>query len=310
MQKNNYVIVSNDKIVIDNKISKILAEINIKDIEIIKYDMSEVLISTVIEELDTYNFLSPCKLVVCYNCTFLEGEANKEIKLLKNYLLNFGDNYLVMVSSKVSDKKEIKELLANNVEVIDSGISSEVLVKNNLEKFKMENKTVKYFVSYCLSNNEKILNELEKIKHYKNDDPNNIITVEDIDRIAIREYDEDIFDLVNAIVRRNKKLSFDIYSRIIKKEKDTINIIASVASQIRILYSVKVLSNMKMGVEAMAKIIDVKPRAVSIALDNCYNFSEKKLLNLLNELADIDYKSKSSSSTSGVLLFRTFLLNI
>ena len=118
--KKNYLIVSNDKIVIDNKISKILSEINSKEIEIIKYDMSEITIPFVIEELDTYNFLSNCKMVICYNSTFIEGEANKDIKALKNYILNPSDNYLVLVATKISDKKEIKELLDSGIEVIDS----------------------------------------------------------------------------------------------------------------------------------------------------------------------------------------------
>lgn len=308
--KNNYLIVSNDKIVIDNKVSKILSDIKIQDLEIIKYDMSEVLISTVIEELDTYNFLSSCKMVICYNCLFIEGENNKELKILKNYITNSSDNYLVLIASKISDKKEIKDLLSSNIEIIDSGISSEVLVKNNLGRYKMENKTVKYFVSYCLANNEKILNELEKIKQYKATDYNDIITVADIDKIAIREYDEDIFDLVNAIVRRDKKKSFDIYSRIMQKEKDIVNIVASLASQIRLLYSVKILSNNRMSIDSMAKILNVKSRAISIALENCYNFSEKKLLYLLNELADIDYKTKSGNTYSNISIFKNFLMNI
>jgi DNA polymerase-3 subunit delta len=228
---------------------------------------------------------------------------------LKNYINNPSDNYLVLVASKVSDKKEIKELLSNNIEIIDSGISSEVLVKNNLGKFKMENRTVKFLVSYCLGNNEKILNELEKIKQYKFFDNNDVITTDDIEMIAIKEYDDDIFDLVNAIVRKEKKKSFDIYFRLMKKEKDIINIVASVSSQIRLLYSVKILSEKRMSVESMAKMLNVKTRAVSIALENCYNFSEKKLLYLLNELADIDFKSKSGSY-SNFLLFRNFLINI
>ena len=308
--KKNYLIVSNDKIVIDNKISKILSEINSKEIEIIKYDMSEITIPFVIEELDTYNFLSNCKMVICYNSTFIEGEANKDIKALKNYILNPSDNYLVLVATKISDKKEIKELLDSGIEVIDSKISSEVLVKNNLKEFKMENKTVKYFVSYCLSNNEKILNELEKLKHYKADSSDKIITVEDIDKVVIKEYDEDIFDLVNAIAQRNKNKCFDVYSRLFQKEKDTVNIIASIASQIRILYNVKILSQKRMPIDSIAKILKVKSGAVSIALNNCGNFSEKKLLYLLNELADIDYKTKSGQIQSSDLAFKTFLMSI
>lgn len=309
-KKHNFIIVSEDKIVIDSKISKIIedSELNLKETEIVKIDMSEKLISNIIEELDTYNFLSNCKVVICYNCKFIEGEVNSEIKYLKSYLANPGENYLIMIASKVSDKKEIKELV-KDIEIIDSKISSELLIKRNLQEFKMENNTVKYFVAYCLGNNEKILNELEKIKCYKQSDPNKLITPEDINKLVLKDYDEDIFDLVNAIAKKDKENAFAVYTRLIKKEKDAINIVASIASRIRLLYSVKVLSNSRKSVNEMAKIINVKTMAVSIALENSYNFSEKKLLSLLNELAEIDYKTKSGNTT-GNILFETFLMGL
>lgn len=307
--KHNFLIVSEDKIVIDSKISKILSEISSKEREIIKYDMAETTISSVIEELDTYNFLSVCKVVICYNCTFIDKEPNKELKLLKKYLENPSDNYLVMISAAISDKKDIKDLLSNNVEIIESGISSEVLVKNNLNGFIMDNRTVKYFVSYCLSNNEKILNELNKLKAYKADDNNKTITIQDIEKIVLKEYDEDIFDLVNAIARRDKNNIFDIYLRLIENERDAVNIIASISSQLRLLYSVKVLKDDRVSINEMATIINVKPRAISIALENCDNFSYTKLLSLLNELSEIDFKSKSGK-TSGNTLFEMFLMSV
>ena len=309
-KKHNFIIVSDDKIVIDSKINKIIEDENLKknEAEVIKIDMLENSISDLLEELDTYNFLSNYKIVICYNCKFLEGEANAELKKLKAYVENPSDNYLIMITSKISDKKDIKELI-KDIEVIDSGISTELLIKRNLEEFKMENKTVKYFANYCLRNNEKILNELEKIKCYKYNDPLKIITEEDINKLVIRDYDEDIFDLVNAIAHNDKNKAFDIYERIIKKQKDSITIIASIASQIRLLYSVRFLSDKKKNVNEIAKIVNVKPIAVSIALENCYNYSEKKLISLLNELADIDYKIKSGN-TNGNTLFEIFLMGL
>ena len=65
-----------------------------------------------------------------------------------------------------------------------------------------------------------------------------------------------------------------------------------------------------MSVDSIAKILKVKSGAVSIALNNCGNFSERKLLYLLNELADIDYKTKSGQIASSDLAFKTFLMSI
>ena len=303
---NNYVIVSDDKVTIDNYINKIIKDNKLKDFEIIKYDYPDVSISTVLEELNTYNFLSNIKLIVYNNCSFLSKDKDKGLDELKKYLTNPSDNYFVMISDVIDDKKDIFKC---NIEVLSNKVSSELLIKNNLEDYIMDNRTIKYLADYCLDNNEKILNELDKIKCYKMSENDKNITKEDIDNIAIRDYDEDIYDLVNAIAAKNKDRAFDLYTRISKKEKDSVNIIASISSQIRMLYSVKILTEKKYKPQDIAAILGVKPYAVTMALENCNNYSTKKLLSFLNTLADIDYKSKSGLGR-GNILFEIFLLNL
>ena len=303
---NNYIIVSDDKVTIDNYINKIIKDNKLKDFEIIKYDYPDVSISTVLEELNTYNFLSNIKLIVYNNCSFLSKDKDKGLDELKKYVMNPSDNYFVMINDVIDDKKDIFKC---NIELLSNKISSELLIKNNLEGYVMDSRTIKYLADYCLNNNEKILNELDKIKCYKMSENDKNITKEDIDNIAIRDYDEDIYDLVNAIAAKNKDRAFDLYTRISKKEKDSVNIIASISSQIRMLYSVKILSEKKYKPQDIATILGVKPYAVTMALENCNNYSTKKLLSFLNTLADIDYKSKSGLGR-GNILFEIFLLNI
>lgn len=306
MTKNNYIIVSDDKITIDKHINKIIKDNKLFDAEIIRCDYPEITINTILEEINTYNFLSNCKLIIYNNCSFLSKDNDKSLKDLNNYLSNPSDNYLILINNELNDKKE---LCKDNLEIINDNVSSEDLIKNNLDSFSMDYSTIKYFANYCLNNNEKILNELDKIKCYKLSENDKNITKDDIDNIAIKDYDEDIFDLVNAIAEKNKNKAFALYNRIIQKEKDSINIIASVASKIRTLYSVKVLSESRIKPQEIATILGVKPYAVQSALEKCNNFSTKKLLQFLDKLADIDYKSKCGLG-KGNTLFEIFLLNL
>ena len=306
--KNSFVIISNDKVNIDLNIKKIIKKINIKDLEIVKFDYPDSSIDTVLEELDSFNLLSSCKLVIYYNCQFLNKEADKSIKQLKKYLDNQSDNFLIMVNDLISEKKDIKELL-NNVIILNEVISSNKIVVDNLDDLKMDNRVIDYFCNYCLNNNEKILNELEKIKNYKFEDENKNVTIEDINNIVIRDYNDDIFDLVNAIIKKNKTRAFELYYRLIQKEKDSVNIIGSIASSIRNLYSVKTLSEKKYKPNNISELLGIKPYAVQIALENCNNYSSKKLLTLLDTLADIDYKTKSGNGDSNIL-FELLLLSL
>ncbi len=307
-KKNNYIIISTDKVTEENHINSILKDNKLNDdsVEIIKYDYPDVTIDTVLEDLNTYNFLSNCKVIIYNSCSFLSKDNDKSLKELNKYLENPSDNYLIMITDVLNEKKEINK---DNIEIIDGKISSEDLIKKNLEQCSMDSKTIKYLADYCLYNNEKILNELNKIKCYKLSEEDKNITKEDIDNIAIRDYDEDIYDLVNAIAEKNKNKAFELYGRISQKEKDSINIIASVASKIRTLYSVKVLSENRVKPSEIATILGVKPYAVQSALEKCNNFSTKKLLSFLNMLADIDYKSKSGIG-KGNTLFEIFLINL
>lgn len=306
--KNNYAIISDDKITIDSKINEIIKKINNKNLDIIKFDYNEQDIDIVLEELNTYNFLANCKLVIYENCSFLSKDSDKKVKDLKKYLDNSTDNYLVLINNSLSEKKEITELL-KNVEIIKGNINIESVIKNNLDDFKMDSKTINYFKTYCLNNNEKIINELNKLKCYKMNETDKNINIDDINNIVIRNYDDDIFDLVNKIIKKDKNNAFELFYRILSKEKDTINIIASVAGSIRNLYSAKILHEKNYKQNEIAEILNIKPYAVQIALENSYNYSSKKLIFLLDLLSDMDYKTKSGNGQAKIL-FEMFLLSL
>jgi len=132
--KNNYLIIFNDKVTINNKIKEITEKINIDDLDIIKYSYDECDIDSLIEELNTYNFLASCKLVIYDNCSFLSKETDKNIKKLKIYLDKPSENYLILINDSLSEKKEIKELLSN-VEIISASLNIQKIIKDNLNEY-------------------------------------------------------------------------------------------------------------------------------------------------------------------------------
>lgn len=310
---NIFIIESDDSIVIKTRINEILKKNNIDKEAVITYDMAEKSIDDVIIELDTYNFLEPSKVIVCENSFFLTSSRVKSnvehhIKKLKNYILNpQKENFLILCCDKLSDRKEIKDLISSNVEILSTDISIEKLIRLQLEGYKMPYDVINYLVDYCLNDNEKILTSLEMLKNYKSEEK--IITKEDIDSIILKSYQEDIFDLVNAIAKRNSDKAYDIYSRLIQKEKDAIGIIASIANQMRMLYTTKVLLKEGYNEEKIARTIGVKPRAISIANENSRGFTEEELLFFLEELADLDIAIKTGKTT-GNTLFELFLLKL
>ncbi len=306
----NYLILSEDEITIKSNIDKIIKESKFKDYELIKYDLTVNSINEVLEELDTYNFLTTNKIIVLYNSLFIEDSTyNKELKLVNNYLLNPNDNNIfIMVASKKGSNKEVDKLI-QNVTIVNSDISIEKIISNNLEDFKMDNRAIKRLIEVCLNNNEKILTELNKLKMYRIDSPNKLITYEDVESIVLKEYDLNVFDLVNAITKKDKNKAIELYERLIENTDITL-IVASIASKVKTLYSVKVLRDEGFNIDEIAKKLDIKNKySINYSLEECDNFSSKKLLKLLKDLGDLDYKSKSQNVDVD-FLFKMFLLSI
>ena len=309
---NIFVIESTDTILINSYIEKIIKDKNLNIENVIRYDMTVTSIDSVIEDLDTYNLLMDSKLIICKNSYFLSSGKVKSLvehnlKNLKKYVDKPNSlNYLIMICDKFSDRKEIKELI-KDVKIVNDKFSIEDVIKDRLKNYKMDNATINYLINYCMNDNEKIISELEKLKIYKIDEK--IITKEDIEECVLKSYDDNVFDLVNAIAKRNRDLSFSIYERLITKEKDTTLIIASIANNIRTLYTTKILMKSGYSIDKIAEDLGVKRGAISIAYDNGKTYSEKQLLKYLNILADIDMKTKKRISNNN-LAFELFILNL
>ena len=60
----NYIIVSNDKITLEEKVKELN---NDKQSEVVYYDLTEVPVERLVEDLDTYNFFSNKKIIIGNN---------------------------------------------------------------------------------------------------------------------------------------------------------------------------------------------------------------------------------------------------
>ena len=243
--KTIYLIQSSDYISIKESINSILKENNLNEDNLIKYDLNEVSLDRVLEDLDTYSFLVDRKVVVCDNVSFLttsksKSEANDDIEKLTKYINNPSlDNILIIICSNLDGKKNIVKLLKEKAEVIESDVSINKIIKKRLNDFKMEDYVINYFIEYCGNDNEKILNELDKLMCYKMEDK--IITYDDIDSIVLKSFNDNVFSLIDAIMIRNRKKAINLYQELLKNGEDINKILSLLCDQFRMIYNGKIL---------------------------------------------------------------------
>lgn len=307
---NTYLIVTNDKITLDEKIK----ELNKKnDAEVVYYDLLETNIERLIEDLDTINFLSNKKIVVGTNAFFLSSDRTKSsvehnLELFEKYLDNQSpDNILILVTDNIDKRKKITSNTLKKVELIEEITDINSLIKKHLENYEMDNMAINKLMEYCRNDNERIFNELEKLKLYKIDDKR--ITARDVEEIVTPTLDDNIFHFIDSILSGNKEYAFKLYHNFILHGEQIVPMIILIANKIRLMYQVKVLASKGNSDKNIASLLKVHEYPVKLAREAGYKYSETRLLDLLEKLAKLDLDIKSGE-TLGEVEFETLLASI
>ena len=300
---NNYIIVGNDKITLEEKIKELNKD---NSSEIVYYDLLETSIERLIEDLDTINFLTTSKIIVGTNAVFLSSDKTKNdynVELLEKYLDNPNkDNYLILVCDSLDKRKKIVSSVISKCTVIEEDINIDSIIKRVLSDYKMDNRSIALLKEYCSNNNEKIINELEKIKLYKQDDKT--ITIEDVKLLVKEDIDDNIFHFVDSILDGNKEYAFKMYHNFLLNGETVVKMIALITNKIRLIYQVKTLSNYTD--KDISKMLGVHEYPVKLAREKGYKYTNNKLLEDLYKLAELDLNIKSGEST-GEVEFETLL---
>lgn len=303
-----YLIEGLNDVLIEKEIKNILKKINEDDLEIIKYDLEETTIDNVIEDLDTYDMFLHKKVVICRNPIFLNEKVDETFNLSKliKYIENPSDNILIIVTNKINNRLKTTSLFLKYFKHIKiKEVSLDSFVKENITGYKMDNMTIKYFLNKVGKDFLMVQEELEKLKKYKLDEK--VITKEDIDLITIKNIEASIFDLIDAIIKKDKVKSYELYNHFITNGTEIFQILILLSNQIRLLYNVKVLGNL--SDTDISSMLGVHEYPVKLARSKGYSYQKNELLNLLYDLAVIDEDIKSGKQLIDIS-FLTFIMQM
>ena len=302
---NLYLIEGDNKFLIEEEINKI--KNNNKNLEEIRFDLQESTIDIVIETLDTYDMFGKLKLVIASNPPFFSNvDDNFKTDIFIKYLNNPSDNILIIISKKINKKlKLVKDAIKyfNYIELKELNIYD--FIKKILNNYKMDNFTINYFLNRVGKNYHTIENELNKLKLLTED--TKIITKEDINLVCKKNIEDSIFDLIEAILSKQKDKVIELYNHFINNGTEVFGILILLSNQIRLIYNVKVLS--KYNDFEIANILDVKEYPVKLARNKGLRYSKKELLDLLYNLGNMDEDIKSGKQLPNIS-FLSFILNM
>ena len=303
-----YLLYGTDTSIIDREIDIIKEELSISDNDVIYYNIEDI--KDIVDEALTISMFSPTKLIVIYSTIYLSQKKDiEDINLLENYFNNYNPNsYLVFVSNSdnIDSRKKIVKFINSNGITKKVEANSEYLrdyVNDYLKKknYKMSSMDINIFINRVGNNIDNIKNELDKLMLYKINDK--VINNSDIMLLTEENTDNSVYDLVSALLKNDNSKAIKLYKDFVINGMDPNQIIAIIASQIRLLFQVKRLYNSGKSNDEIAKILEFKSvYRVKYLLNDSYYYSEDTLIKYLSKLSDIDRDIKINNIDGNILL--------
>ena len=309
---NNYLLENTDPIVIKNETKNLIKKNNFEGSQVSIYDIEEVPLEKALEDLDTYGFLSSKKVVIIKNIDILKYDDNKkDLDHLFKYLENSSsDNLLIIEVKKLDNKTKISKELKKKCNYIESSLNTKSFINGQLKGYDISQDTINLLDEYCLEDITKIYNECEKLKEYRIDEKK--ITSQDVRELVVRKQGdtkETTFQFSRALAEKNKKEALNLFNSLLEKNNDSIAIVGLLASQLRIIYQVKILEERNMSDREIASTLGEKEFRIKKTRELTRLYSRDELNKLIITLSDIDLKMKTTDIDPKHLI-QMFIINL
>lgn len=234
---------------------------------------------------ETLPFLSDKRIIVAKNYSF---DANSIAKI-KDYLKNYNATTCLVFTSLTS--VEDNDIPCVNCDTLPKAtLASKLNMDAKNAGCEIQPSALVKLMDFCNYSITTASNELEKLISYTKD--KKVISDEDVNFVCYKQEKEiNIFDLTDAISKKDKSTALKILRRLISdgNQKSVVSLLYTYYRRLFLTLASKRLSD-----DNLAKILGVKPYAINIYRQQAKILGSEKILNSMNMLTKIDTATKSS----------------
>jgi DNA polymerase-3 subunit delta len=315
-----YLLHGEEEFLIDRQYRKLLKEFAEETQDgFMTYDCLEVPVQRVIEDCETIPFFTERKVVVVKNPIFLTGKKAKldfehNLDDFVRYINNPNPQTILIIIANydsLDKRKKAYKALKKNASMFEAKpLDQHEVVHHIIKIFKKKNKEISKDLAKMIFNRvgnhfSLIYKEVQKIIIYM--DKETVVTEDMVSALVGKTFDQNVFDLVNAVLDKNIKKSLSIYYDLIQMNESPIKIMVILANQFRLIYQTKQLYLRGLSESNIAKKLQVHPYAVKKAGERIRRYPEKDLLKILYQLSEIDLNVKRGKINQEFALEQFFL---
>lgn len=270
-------------------------QVNKSGLNLVYFDCKENNFNDLQDIFKVSGMFAEKKLIVLKNLFINKNFQEQIINNLKN-LESLNDIIIIFEEDKVDERLKVFKELSKKVKCQEFDILSGINLKKWLEKeldknnIKMESVAQNLILNFVGNDLWQLHNEIIKLSNFKS---NQVINSDDIKLFIKPKIDNNIFQTIEALSQKNKKLSIDLIRKHIELGDHPLYLLSMIIYQFKTLLILKDLIDKKTPHNLIAKKSGLAPFTVQKNLYLCNKFSFEELKNIYQKLFEIDLNIKT-----------------
>ena len=281
------------------KIKKIFGELSL-GINYILLDENNI--DTLISDIETPAFGYEKKMIIIRDSNLFKKDCKSPMKeKFKKYVSEnmdiINEAVVIVFIEEIVHKMDLYKTVEKNAVIIETKELKPIEIKNRLKricamyKVQISDQNLNYLIETAGTSMQDLINEIRKLIEYAGE--NGEIKKEDIDKLTIKEIQAIIFDLTDYLGTKNTEKALEVLNNLIYNKEPLQKIIITLYNHFRKIYLTKLALQERRD---LVEVLSLKPNQVFLTTKyrkQAEYFKEKEILQILKELIDLDYKSKS-----------------
>ena len=154
-----------------------------------------------------------------------------------------------------------------------------------------DKETLQYLIDHIGTNMYNLANECEKLISYCVDA--GVVRIRDIDRLCVNQVEDKVFEMMDAIVEKDKQKTMQIYDDLLTLQEAPMKILALVQRHYMILVKLRFAKDTGTPWEQLAQVAGIRPFFLKKYMNQCERYTTRMLLDAVKrcQKADADIKS-------------------
>ena len=249
------------------------------------------------EACETFPFFTEKRMVILEDSGFITSSAkpDKEDRFLEYLKAPMESTVLVVVAQSPDKRKKCVGALQNHVVVEFNALSDSELmawIEKTLRGFNLtiDRSALLFLIEYAEATPQSLICELEKLASYKKE---GVINKDDILSIITPSTDYNVFNMTDALLRRDAKGALSLLSYMLNQKEEPILILGAVSKQYRQILMIKSMLERKASKQEILSTLKIRDFAYKKYEGVC----QKRSIESLNKAVDLCYKTDEGLKT-------------